>query len=156
MNLELLARLVTRLVRKISPLSEPLKIYTDGSHKGKWGSWAFVVVKNGEVLHEASGRARKTNSHRMEFQAAIEALSYLPADCRAFFYTDSRILINFMTQKNKRPAVNLDQMEVLQNLAVKHKICWNWIKGHSGSVYNERCDELCKLAREVSPPHEFR
>ena len=23
-----------------------IDIYTDGSHKGKWGSWAFVVVKN--------------------------------------------------------------------------------------------------------------
>ena len=65
------------------------EVYTDGSHKGKWGSWAFVVVKNNKVFHEASGRVRYTASHRMEFQAALEALYFLDHGSVAHFYSDS-------------------------------------------------------------------
>ncbi len=36
-----------------------LKIYTDGACKKGRGSWAFVVVENGKVIHESSGLVLK-------------------------------------------------------------------------------------------------
>ena len=143
-------KFILKVLNQFNPFLRSLEIYTDGSHKGKWGAWAFVVSSKGKLIYEASGREKKTNSLRMEFQAAIEAMKYLPKNTRASFYTDSRVLVKAMTQKSKRPLVNTDQLEVLESLAMQHKISWNWVKAHSGVIYNERCDELCFLARNNS------
>lgn len=146
-NIKIVAGLYSRL---LFFFQKPLEIYTDGGHKGKWGTWAFVVVSRDKIIHEASGRQRRTNSHRMEFQAAIEALQYLPVGTKASIYTDSRVLLNSVTKKTKRPAVNSDQTETLDKLLSKHKITWKWVKAHSGFLYNERCDNLCIMARSFS------
>lgn len=131
-----------------------LEIFTDGSHKGRWGSWAYVVVCGNKVLQENSGRERKTNSHRMEFQAAIEALKNLPAHTVATIRTDSRELIKTFTIPRARPAANADQIQILDLLLLKHKISWKWIKAHSGELHNERCDSLCIAARNNSSLQE--
>ena len=34
----------------------------------------------------------------------------------------------------------------LDKLAVAFEIEWNWVKGHNGNTYNERCDTLCQEA----------
>lgn len=148
-NIKIIAALYKRITIFFR---KPLEIYTDGGHKGKWGTWAFVVVSRDKIIHEASGHERRTNSHRMEFQAAIEALKYLSAGTKACIHTDSRVLLNSVAKKNKRPVVNSDQAEALDKLLSKHKITWKWVKAHSGFFYNERCDELCILARSFSAP----
>ena len=128
---------------------KPLEIFTDGSHKGRWGSWAFILVRGKKVIFEASGRERKTNSHRMEFQAAIEALKYLPKGTKALLHTDSRVLLETVSGENKRAPVNADQVKELLELTMKHKISWCWVKAHAGQIYNERCDQLCVQARKL-------
>jgi ribonuclease HI len=131
----------------LNPFKEKIDIYTDGSHKGKWGSWAFVIVSQNKIIHESSGRERKTNSHRMEFQAAIEALSYLKAGTKANLFSDSKALVNTLNGHKKIPTSNLDQYNRLSELRLKRKISCNWVKAHSGIAFNERCDELCLLSR---------
>ena len=37
---------------------------------------------------------------------------------------------------------NKDLWEDLSTLVVKHKVTWNWVKGHSGDFLNERADVL--------------
>lgn len=146
-------------ISKFLPRAKIFEVYTDGSHKGRWGSWAYVILKNGVVITEASGRVLKTGSTRMELQAAIEALQFLPAGAKANVFSDSRILIDAMTlkmdmwqkqgwlNKSKRPVPNADQIQILQKLCREKKIIWKWIKAHSGLKYNERCDLLCTHAR---------
>ena len=142
-----------------TPRTKSLEIYTDGSWKGRWGSWAYVVVENGRVIREASGRERKSNSHRMEFRAAIEALQSLPKQTCVTLYSDSRELIDTVTlwtpewksdgwiKKNQRPIVNVDLIQSLDRLNQEHLVSWKWVKAHSGTVFNERCDQLCQKAR---------
>lgn len=132
--------------KNFNPFLKKIDIYTDGSHKGKWGSWAFVVVRKGKVIHEASGKSRRTNSHRMEFQAAIEALLYVKEGAVVNMHSDSKVLINCALNL-KRPVVNKDQVDALEKLILKNKVTWNWVKAHAGISYNERCDELCLKAR---------
>ena len=139
--------------------SKNLEIYTDGGHKGRWGSWAFVTVSDGKNLTEAFGREKKTSSFRMEFQAAIEALKSLPLKSKATLFSDCRILIDTMTlwseewksngwvKAKGKPIPNVDLIIELYNLNQKHNINWQWIKSHSGISFNERCDELCTKAR---------
>ncbi len=137
-----------------------IDIYTDGSEKGSYGSWAFVMVQNGKVLTEGFGREKKTTSYRMEFQAAIEALKILPQSSKVTIYTDCRILVDTMTIWSKdwkangwvkakgQKIPNVDIIIALDYLSLNHKITWKWVKAHSGKTHNERADELCLIARE--------
>lgn len=127
------------------------EIFTDGSHKGKWGSWAFVILCNGKIIFENSGRARNTDSHHMEFQAVIEALRYLPANSTAAVSTDSRVLIKIMTEIRTRPGPNPEQITMLEKLSAQHRVSWKWVRAHAGNTHNERCDELCRIARNKFP-----
>ena len=142
----ILKKTIRRIFNKFRK-KNPYLIYTDGSHKTKWGAWAFVIVHNDKILHQAWGRERHTNSHRMEFQAAIEALQFLKKPSVVILHTDSRVLLNAVTKKNLRAAVNPDQLEILHDLNVKHNISWQWVKAHAGNYHNELCDELCRQAR---------
>lgn len=139
--------LLTRLLNLFKP---EFQIYTDGSHKGKWGAWAFVVTQNGRIIHEASGRVSRTNCNRMEFQAAIEALTYLKTGAKARIFSDSRVLIQAMGSTTKQPQGSEDQLQALEVLTASRQINWKWIKAHSGIRLNERCDELCIAARGAS------
>lgn len=134
---------------KISPFHRPIHIYTDGSHKGRWGSWAFVLVQNNKIIYETSGRVKKTNSHRMEFQAVIEALRFIDQKSMAHIYSDSKVLIDCFAIVPVRPQSNADQIEQIDRLIFQRKIVWKWVKAHSGVIFNERCDQLCILAREA-------
>lgn len=84
----------------------------------------------------------------MEFQAAINALTYLPERAEAKIFTDSRVLINAVN-KSKLPAAYEDQIKIIQLLSENKFIQWQWVKAHSGVTYNERCDELCIQARQI-------
>lgn len=138
-----------RYLLTIFKIKEPIEIYTDGSHKGRWGSWAFVVVSGKKIIHEQSGSERKTNSQRMEFEAALRALQYLPRNSSAIINTDSKVLLDCFTKLRKRAFVNEDQVEEIDKLLSQHKVKWRWVKAHHGNIYNERCDQLCSQAREV-------
>ena len=137
------------------------EVYTDGSYKEGRGSWAYVIVQKGVVLQEAAACVRKTSSNRMEFQAAIEALSFLPPDSDVRLYTDSRIMIENVTvqteiwkslgwkKKNQQEIPHVDLFKILAGLNALHRIHWSWVKAHSGVAHNERCDQLCVQARQT-------
>ena len=48
----------------------------------------------------------------------------------------------------KKPVKNADLWQQLDELAQKHNITWNWVKGHSGHAENERADELANQGIE--------
>lgn len=125
------------------------QVYTDGSYKKGWGSWAFVIIKNNKMIYESSGRKKQATSNQMEFQAAINAICFLPEKSQIEIFTDSKILINAVN-KIKRPLVYQREIAELENLSHQRKITWFWVKAHSGVRFNERCDELCIQAREGS------
>jgi ribonuclease HI len=139
--------------------NKTLSIYTDGSAKGDKGSWAFVVVDGGKVIHEGLGTVDGRNSNQMEFQAVIECLKYLPIGSKAVIYSDFKILIDTVTQwmpewkllgwvKRKNKTIhNLDQIKEIDSLVSGLDLVWKWIPAHKGNVYNERCDEICRIAR---------
>ncbi len=123
-----------------------LEIYTDGSSKAGIGTWAFVISEPGKCAIEKSGRVRRANSNVMEFRAAIEALSSIPLNSKGTLFSDSRILIDAM-RFGKGPRAYQTQIDTLMCFSHKHTIAWQWIKAHSANKFNERCDELCRLAR---------
>lgn len=91
----------------------------------------------------------------MEFQAAIEALSFVPENSNVTLFSDSRILVDAM-KKGDPLRAHQAQIEALRRFNDKHTIKWQWVKAHNGNKLNERCDELCTLARINAIPNAFR
>lgn len=131
-------------------------IYTDGACSGNPGAggWGAIIVYKGKekVL---SGSEAQTTNNRMELYAVIAALRALREPCDITLCSDSRYVIDGLSKgwasswrthgwkkSDKKPALNPDLWGELLDLCEKHKISYEWIKGHDGHPYNERCDAL--------------
>lgn len=137
-------------------------IYTDGSclkNPGP-GGWAAILVY-GDTEKEISGGEADTTNNRMELTAAIKALSLLKYPCEVNLITDSGYLCNGIgkgwaaswkkhgwIKGDKQPALNPELWDELLTLCETHKVTFNWVKGHAGHPYNERCDELARSRAE--------
>lgn len=133
-----------------------IEIYTDGAcsgNPGKGGWGAILVYKS--IEKEMSGGEKSTTNNRMELTAVIEALSALKEPCAVTLTTDSKYVCDAVNKKwvfswknngwrkaNKKPALNVDLWEKLLKLLEIHDVTFNWVKGHNGHYYNERCDRL--------------
>ena len=131
-------------------------IFTDGACSGNPGpgGWGAILRFNG-VEKELSGGERETTNNRMEMTAVITALSALKESCEVTLYSDSKYIIDSVTKgwavgwrsrgwkkADKSPALNADLWEKLLALLEKHKVTFEWVKGHAGHPENERCDSL--------------
>lgn len=133
-------------------------VYTDGScleNPGP-GGWAAIVDVDG-VTTELSGGEAQTTNNRMELMAVISALEHLKEPAEVVVYADSQYVINGIekgwakswrrngwVKSNKQPALNPDLWDRLLGLCEKHKVRFQWVRGHAGNPKNERCDELAR------------
>lgn len=133
-------------------------IYTDGAcdpNPGP-GGWAAVLMYK-DRMKEMSGYETKTTNNRMELIAAIEALNSLKRPCSVTVHTDSQYLQRGITEwmarwkrrgwlRGRGKVKNLDLWQELDALTQKHDVKWQWVPGHAGHQYNERCDQLAREA----------
>jgi ribonuclease HI len=133
---------------------DKIVIYTDGACAGNpgVGGWAAVVIRIGcDDILEFSGGFFLTTNNRMELMAAIVALESLEVPSDVTLHSDSKYLVNTMSEGWARNA-NCDLWERLYAVAAAHSIRWVWVRGHSGDSLNERCDELA-AAESVKGDH---
>lgn len=139
-----------------SKIMKEIIIYTDGACKGNpgpGGYGAVLIYKNSRK--EISGGFRKTTNNRMELLASIKALSILKQACSVELYTDSKYIANAINKNwlkswkinnwitsKKEPVKNKDLWTELDLLLSKHKVIFNWVKGHANNKENEICDVL--------------
>ncbi|MCL2128385.1 MAG: ribonuclease HI [Treponema sp.] len=149
-------------------METPLKIYTDGGCSGNPGpgGWAYVMVaqtfQGPEVLAERSGAEKATTNNRMELMAVINSLRDLKnmenLPRKAVICTDSQYVqkgitewirkwkVNSWRTSDKKPVKNRELWAELDSLAGEFSLGWEWVRGHSGIDYNERCDRLTRQA----------
>ena len=140
-----------------------IKIYTDGSCLGNPGAggWAAVIVDEQNQREEIYGGAEHTTNNRMELTAAIKALEKISAGASVELFTDSSYLKNAFTngwlvnwKRNgwktaaKKPVLNQDLWLALDELISTRDVKFNWVKGHAGDFFNERCDTLARTTAE--------
>lgn len=135
-------------------------IYTDGACAGNPGpgGWGVVVCYSDGSQHEFGGADRETTNNRMEMQAAIAALEFLTKSQQTeaiALYTDSEYLKNGITKwikgwKQKgwkksdgTPVLNQDLWQLLDQIN-SGQVKWEYVRGHAGNVYNERCDAIAR------------
>ena len=138
-----------------------VEVFTDGACKGNPGPGGWgALLRMGLHEKELSGGEPETTNNRMEMTAVIRALDALTTPCEVLLHTDSRYVIDGMTkwifgwQKRgwvnaaKEPVKNRDLWEELVAAAARHRITWQWVKGHDGHPENERVDQLASLAAQ--------
>lgn len=141
-----------------------VQLYTDGACSGNPGpgGWAFILrdLKTGKELTGAGG-CRDATNNQMELQAVIEGLSSLKKSCRVELHCDSKYVLQGITEwmpgwksrgwmrlegGKKKPVKNVEQWKQLDTLVVMHSISYHHVRGHSGHVENERCDQMAVAA----------
>ena len=146
--------------------------YTDGACSGNPGpgGWGVVLVaRDGERVlktRELKGGESMTTNNRMELMAAIAALEALDRPAAITVVTDSAYLRDGITRwihgwkqngwvtGERKPVKNEDLWRRLDAAAARHRVRWDWIKGHAGHAENERADALARqgMAPFKPPP----
>jgi len=149
-------------------METPLKIYTDGGCSGNPGpgGWAYVIIiktfQGESIIAENKGSQKETTNNRMELTAVIEALRAVKAASnlprQVSVYTDSQYVQKGITEwirnwkrnswrtSDKKPVKNYDLWTELDSLTGDFVINWEWVRGHAGNEYNERCDRMTQEA----------
>jgi ribonuclease HI len=135
-------------------------IYSDGACLGNPGRGGYgTVLLAGEHRKELSAGYRHTTNNRMELLGAIVGLEALKQPCRVVLWSDSQYVIHALSKgwlagwqkrgwrtSQKEPVKNQDLWQRLLLAIDGHTIEWHWVRGHTGDIENERCDELAVAA----------
>ena len=136
-------------------------IYTDGACRGNPGPGGWgALIKFDIAQKEIFGGQNNTTNNQMELSAAIEGLSTLKEPCNVELFTDSRYVMDGITQwiqnwkknnwktSSKKEVKNKELWQKLDQLMSYHQVKWNWVKGHSGDPGNEVADLLANKGIE--------
>ena len=140
-------------------MSIKVVMYTDGACRGNPGPGGWgAVLRFQDTSKNLRGYAPDTTNNRMELMAVIEGLKALNRSCEIELYTDSKYVMQGLTEwlakwkRNgwktaaKKSVKNVDLWQQLENETAKHDINWNWVKGHAGIEGNEMADQLANEA----------
>ena len=135
-----------------------IHLYTDGSAKGNPGKGGLgIVLISGKHYKEISQGFRHTTNNRMELLAVIVGLETLNKDKSLVeVFSDSKYVVDAVEKKwvfswekkNFKGKKNSDLWKRFLIIYRKHKVSFNWVKGHAGQVENEKCDTLAVEASE--------
>jgi ribonuclease HI len=135
-----------------------ITIYTDGAAKGNPGPGGYgVVLKYKEHRKQLSEGFRKTTNNRMELLAVIAGLESLKQEGQQVtVFSDSKYVVDSVEKgwiwawekKNFKDKKNPDLWKRFIKVFRKHKVKFQWLKGHAGDIENEICDQLAVKAAE--------
>jgi ribonuclease HI len=140
-------------------------IYSDGGCIGNPGpgGWGTIIVRE-NLYTELGGHAPATTNNRMEMSAAIEGLKKAQKGEEIEIITDSKYLIDGATKwihgwkkknwvkSDKKPVLNRDLWEIIDQLQSQFKVKWTHVRGHQGHPENERCDDIANGFARGTPP----
>lgn len=144
-----------------------VQLFTDGACSGNPGpgGWAYILrhPASGKVVEASGGESGSTNN-RMELQAVISGLEALKRRTEVEIITDSQYVAkgcqewlpgwkknNWRRREGKqlKPLKNEEHWRKLDELLAQHQVRFTVIRGHSGHIENERCDELAVAASRL-------
>lgn len=158
------------LKKSTSQKLSPYIIFTDGASSGNPGpgGWAFIRISPEHHVLEQGGHDPQTTNNAMELTATLQALESIPNDddhpAPVELYTDSTYVIlgitkwvhgwkkrSWLTTQGTEIA-NLELWQKLLRVSSKREVHWNYVRGHSGVVGNERADEIAvAFSQRVKP-----
>ena len=127
----------------------------------------LLIAREGDRVlkeRELQGGEADTTNNRMELLAAINALESLKTGAAITVVTDSAYVKNGVTSwihgwkrngwrtADKKPVKNAELWQRLERAAERHRVTWEWIKGHAGHPENERADALARAGMAPYKP----
>ena len=135
-----------------------VEIYTDGAAQGNPGPGGYgVILKYGDKAKELSAGYRLTTNNRMELMAVIAGLESLTKEGQdVLVVSDSKYVVDAVekgwlfswVKKGFKGKKNKDLWLRFLDSYDKHKVRFQWVRGHNDHPYNERCDELAVAAAQ--------
>ena len=142
-------------------MEKTVYLYTDGACKGNPGAGGWgVLLRYGTHEKELFGGEAQTTNNRMELTAVLFGLKTLNRPCDVVICTDSQYVKNGMEswihnwKKNgwktagRQPVKNADLWQQLDEQVARHRVRWQWVKGHAGHTENERADAVANRGVE--------
>jgi len=136
-------------------------VHTDGACSGNPGKGGYgLILQSGRHVKEESEGFELTTNNRMELLSVIRSLELLKReDCEVTIYSDSKYVVDSVkkgwvfgwVKKNFKGKKNADLWKRFLKIYPKHKVTFEWVKGHAGNPMNERADQLATgaLQRET-------
>jgi ribonuclease HI len=149
-------------------LDTGLVIFCDGACEPNpgVGGWGFVVYRDGVEIHAEHGGERVSTNNIMEMTGALMALRWTAgAGETRLGSTSPRILCDSQYvvkgcndwrhgwkakgwKRGQKPLANADLWRELDDALILVPITLEWVKGHAGTLGNERADELAEEGRQ--------
>lgn len=131
-------------------------LFTDGASSGNPGPGGYgVILRCGSLEKEMSGGFACTTNNRMELLAVIVGLEAIKWEkATVVVYSDSSYVVKALNEgwlqnwerKGWKKVKNVDLWQRFLAVYKRHKVTFNWVKGHAGHPENERCDALAVAA----------
>ena len=135
---------------------DKVMLYTDGACSGNPGPGGYcAILIFGPHKKVISGSECNTTNNRMELSAVIKGLEALLRSCEVTVVSDSKYVCDAINQNwltswkakgwkksDGKPVLNPELWKELDLLLAKHKVTFQWIKGHAGHPFNEECDRI--------------
>lgn len=137
-------------------------IFTDGSclkNPGGEGGYCGIILNSKEKKEEliVSGNEKVTTNNRMEIVACLEAIRKTPIKKNVLIKSDSQYVVNTFEKKwiynwskknwkrtKRKEVANADLWRLLLEEVNKRNVRFQWVKGHNGDFFNEKCDKIAK------------
>lgn len=140
----------------VHDLSKKYIVYTDGGYFNNKGACAFTVLdENGNFLQDHVTAYKNTTNNRMEIRAILTVLEGIKPPSHLLIVSDSQYCVNTVNNWifkwarghwTKNDLKNVDLWKRVWKRMHWHNVRMAWVKGHSGVIYNEHCDQLAEQA----------
>jgi len=127
--------------------NQEIQIYTDGASRGNPGdaAWAYLILKNGDIVSKESGFLGKTTNNVAEYNAVIHALQ--AAKDKGYktveIYSDSELVVK---QINGQYQVRKAHLRPLWEEVKKLQSCFEYTVFNSvprSDRYVSVADQMC-------------
>src|SRR5471030_3246422 len=117
----------------------------NGTPDAQSGAGAVLIDDElGHIKLKACYLGALTNQ-QAEIMACTIGLEDLKTPCRVEIFSDSKYVVDTMLGVN-RMKTNRPYWERLVKACLRHHITWNWVRGHTGHVFQETADRLSRAA----------
>jgi ribonuclease HI len=134
----------------VSKNLKPVTIVCDGSSlgNGQVSTRAAAVALLGfkGVWRAVGAYLGQATNQQAEVAAAALGLEALREPCSVHLFTDSRYVVETMSGRFRRKT-NHEWWARLDKAATRHKVKWEWLRGHNGDLVQEAVD---KAARRIA------
>lgn len=123
--------------------------YTDGGYSMKHniGAFAYVLLKDGQIVSEKAYPRKNETNNRMELKAIMAVAYFAEEGASILVRSDSQYAIGVLSG-DYTPTFNEDLIDMFGEIVKSKKLTidFEWVRGHNGNKWNEYCDKLCNQA----------